>query len=59
MISTLIHIHSYGLIQTIVIHIHVHEYIQYHYIAYRDSLPSYTIPSASHDLLGSITKQKS
>ena len=49
MICTFVLIHSYELIQTIVIHIHVHEYIQYQYIAYRDSLPSYTMPSASQD----------
>ena len=50
MISTFIHIHSHELIQIIVIHIHVNECIQYNYIAYIYSLPSYTIMSnASQD----------
>ena len=49
MISTFIHIHSHELIQIIVTHIH--EFTQYNCIAYRDSLPSYTVSNASQDLL--------
>ena len=51
MISTFIHIHSHELIQIIFIHIRVHEFIKYNYTEYRDSLPSYTMPNASQDLL--------
>ena len=54
MTSTLIHIHSNELIQIIVIHIHIHEFMMYNYTSNRDSLPFYTMSNANQLLLISI-----